>query len=234
MWNKHEMKNMMDFLRWYNNCDVIPMVEAINKMFLFYRAKGLDMFKDAISLPGLAYKVLLSCTPEKFSLFNEEDKELFYLLKRNIVGGPSIIFHRYHEAGKTRIRGGKLCKKVLGYDANALYLWAIAQVMPTGDYIHVTKYDLKQFKNDVMNDTLFRFVECDIKVPANLYDHFSEMCPIFKNIDIHGTREIIGDHMFEYCQQNEIPVKKSRKLIGSMKGDKILLYTPLLKWYYEP
>ncbi len=173
VWNKHEMKNMMDFLRWYNNCDVIPMVEAINKMFLFYSAKGLDMFKDAISLPGLAYKMLLSCTPEKFSLFKEEDKELFYLLKRNIVGGPSIIFHRYHEAGKTRIRGGKLCKKVLGYDANALYLWAIAQVMPTGDYIHVTKYDLKQLKNDVMNDTLFRFVECDIKVPANLYDHFS-------------------------------------------------------------
>jgi len=54
------MKTMKDFLRWYNNCDVIPMVEALDKMFDFYRAKGLDMFKDAISLPGLAYKMLLS------------------------------------------------------------------------------------------------------------------------------------------------------------------------------
>ena len=89
-------------------------------MFVFYRDKGLDMFKDAISLPGLAYKMLLTCTEEKFSLFKEEDKELFYLLKNNIVGGPSIIFHRHHEAGKTRIRGGKLCKKVLEYDGNAL------------------------------------------------------------------------------------------------------------------
>ena len=43
----------------YNNCEFIPMVEAINKMFIFYRAKNLDTFKDAISLPGLAYKMLV-------------------------------------------------------------------------------------------------------------------------------------------------------------------------------
>jgi hypothetical protein len=112
VWNDNNMKTMKDFLRWYNNCDVIPMVEALNRMFVFYRDKGLDMFKDAISLPDLAYKMLLSCTPEKFSLFKEEDKELFYLLKRNIVGGPSTIFHRYHEVDKTLIRGGKVCKNV--------------------------------------------------------------------------------------------------------------------------
>lgn len=233
VWDTNNMTSMMDFLRWYNNCDVVPMVEALKKMFVFYRDKGLDMFKDAISLPGLAYKMLLTCTDAKFSLFKEEDKELFYLLKRNIVGGPSIIFHRYHEVNKTCIRGGKLCKKVLGYDANALYLWAISEVMPTGDYGTITQYDLQQLKSDVMSDKLFGYVECDIKVPDNLYEHFSEMCPIFKNIDIHGTKDVIGEHMADYCASNNIPCKKSRKLIGSMKGDKILLYTPLLKWYLE-
>jgi hypothetical protein len=233
VWNTNNMTTMMDFLRWYNNCDVVPMVEALDKMFVFYRDKGLDMFKDAISLPGLAYKMLLSCTEEKFSLFKEEDKELFYLLKRNIVGGPSIIFHRYHEVDKTRIRGGKVCKKVLGYDANALYLGAIGEVMPVGDYGTITQYDLQQLKKDVMSDKLFGYVECDISVPDNLYEYFSEMCPIFKNIDIHGTKDVIGEHMADYCTQNNIPCKKSRKLIGSMKGDKILLYTPLLKWYLE-
>ena len=74
---ENKMNTMIDFLRWYNNCNVIPMVEAIYKMFVFYRKKGLDMFKDAISLPGLAYKMLLTCTEEKFSLFKEEDKEPF-------------------------------------------------------------------------------------------------------------------------------------------------------------
>jgi hypothetical protein len=57
------------------------------------------------------------------------------------VGGPAIVFHRYHEAGVTYIREHemlkiglkpKLCQKILGYDANALYLWALSQPMPTG------------------------------------------------------------------------------------------------------
>ncbi len=39
--------------------------------------------------------------------------------------------------------------------------------------------------------------------------------------------------MFDYCKQNKIPLHTSKKLIGSMFGEKILLYTPLLKWYLE-
>ncbi len=84
-----------------------------------------------------------------------------------------------------------------------------------------------------MSDKLFGYVEYDISVPEKLYEHFSEMCPIFKNIEINGTKDVIGDHMTDYCVQNNIPCKKSRKLIGSMKAEKILLYTPLLKWYLE-
>ena len=55
------------------------MVEAINKMFLFYRAKIIDMFKDAISLPGISYKMLMRCPNAEFSLFEEEDKHLYYM-----------------------------------------------------------------------------------------------------------------------------------------------------------
>ena len=32
------------------------------------------MFKDAISLPGLAYKMLMNCPNANFSLFEEQDK----------------------------------------------------------------------------------------------------------------------------------------------------------------
>ena len=92
---------MFDYLEYYNNCDVIPMVEAINKMF--------------------AYKMLMNCPSANFSLFEEEDKHLYYMLKNNIRGGPSIIFDRYQEVNKTLIRGNKLCKNIIGFDANALY-----------------------------------------------------------------------------------------------------------------
>lgn len=54
---------------------------------------------------------------------DNEYKDIYYKMKDNIVGGPSIIFTRYAKANETKIRGGKLVKKIIGYDANALYLW---------------------------------------------------------------------------------------------------------------
>ena len=58
----------------------------------------------------------------------------------NIIGGTSIVFHRYHERDVTTIRPTdyekpKACKKIIGYDANALYLWSILQEMPTGHFV---------------------------------------------------------------------------------------------------
>jgi hypothetical protein len=75
-----------------------------------------------------------------FSLFQERDKDfLYYQFKENIIGGPSIIFQRYHEKDKTHIRSEKLCKQIWGADANALYLWALSQPMPTGYYVRREK-----------------------------------------------------------------------------------------------
>jgi hypothetical protein len=60
-------------------------------------------------------KYLMKGTERDFYLFDEEDEvtkedrrrnNLFYFLKDSIIGGPSIIFKRYHEANKTIIRNG--------------------------------------------------------------------------------------------------------------------------------
>jgi len=171
-WKDNNMKTFKDFLEWYNNLDVLPFIEAVEKMKTFYKAKKLDLFKDGVSLPGLVLKYLMKGTDSDFYLFDEEDKitnedrkrnNLFYLLKDSIVGGPSIIFNRCHEANKTKIRNGdKLCKTIIGYDANALYLWAIAQEMPTGKHEHIKIYDLNQLQEDILNDKLFGFVQVDI------------------------------------------------------------------------
>ena len=55
-------------------------------------------------------------------------------------------------------------------------------------------------------------LECDIHVPEYSGKKFSEMCPVFKN-----TKRTI------------LRVRPGHSLIGSMKGEKILLETPLLK-----
>ena len=83
----------------------------------------------------------------------------------------------------------------------------------------------------VKSEHLFGMVLCDIMVPKELKDYFSEMTPIFKNIKI--SQEDVGEPMREYAIANKLMPQPRRSLIGSYIGNKILLTTPLLKWYME-
>ena len=359
VWRDNGMKTMHDFLVWYNNRDVEPFLQAIHKQFAFYQQQNIDMFKDGISVPGLSLLYLFNDLPSDthFVNFNRTNSDLHQLVKDNIVGGPAIIFHRYHEKDVTRIRGGEeLCRAIVGYDANALYLWALMQDMPTGWYTrrreengfrpqqaqpfgqmavqwltcesertglnirhqvngrekrignlpvdgwcaqtrtayqfhgcfwhgcpkchadpeetnpkngktmavlladtknhtaylrrHVNviemwecawkrerdppprrKWNMTQNEMlaGVVDGTLFGMVECDICVPEELQDYFSEMQPVFKNASV--TRDDIGPFMRQYAVDHDIMSTPRRMLVGSYRGDKILLATPLLQWY---
>ena len=140
VWEDKEMSTFKDFLVWYNNLDVVPFLEAVEKMSQFWQERKIDMFKDGVSVLGLTLKYLFSyLAPQTyFSPCDKANSDLYHLIRDNSTGGPSIIFHRYHEAGITKIReaekcqAAKLCEKIVGYDANALYLWALMQNMPTG------------------------------------------------------------------------------------------------------
>ena len=358
VWRDNRMTTMRDYLIWYNNCDVEPFLEAIAKQATFYHDRHIDMFKDGISVPGLSLLYLFNGLPldTNFVTFNRTNSDLHQVVKDNIVGGPAIIFHRYHEKGVTRIRGGETCRTVVGYDANALYLWALMQDMPTGWYTrrreengfrpqqaqpygqmavqwlnreaceigctirhqangrekrigklsvdgwcadtntayqfhgcfwhgcpkchtdpdeinavngktmgvllaetkkhteylrrHAKVVDMwecawkrerdpprrpkwtmtqQQIIAAVVYGTLFGMIECDIRVPSELRAHFAEMQPIFKNATV--TRDDIGPFMREYAEENDIMSTPRRMLVGSYHGKKILLATPLLRWY---
>ena len=366
VWHDNQMKTMRDFLVWYNNRDVIPFLQAIDKQFAFYQQHNIDMFKDGISVPGLSLLHLFNDLPNDtfFTVFNNTNKDAHKLVKDNIVGGPAIIFHRYHEKGITKIRGGsELCRKIVGYDANALYLWALMQDMPTGWYtrrreenkfrpqqaqpygqmavqwltwesaksgcairhqvnghekrigkrrvdgwcaetrtayqfhgcfwhgcpkcydqnetnsvngktmavlledtkkntaylqchvkvVEMWKCEWKEIRKEpdvksflaptshprwkmtqqqiitVVDGTLFGMVECDVRVPEHLQDHFAEMQPIFKNVTV--TRDDIGPFMRQYAEENDIMSAQRRMLVGSFHRIKLLLATPLLRWY---
>ena len=359
VWHDNKMETLRDYLIFYNNLDVTPFLEAISKQFTFYRDRGIDMFKDGISVPGLSLLYLFNNLPPKtfFTVFNQTNSDLIKLVKDNIVGGPAIIFHRYHEKDVTKIRGGgETCRSIVGYDANALYLWAIMQDMPTGWYTrrreenkfrpqqaqpygqmaiqwltresdrtgctirhqgnghekrigklpvdgwcaetrtayqfhgcfwhgcpkchtdpeetnpknnktmaelladtkkHTTylrrhvkvvemwecdwkrerdppprqkwKMTQQQIIAAVVDGTLFGLIECDIHVPPELRPYFSEMQPIFKNTTV--TRDDIGPFMRQYAEEHDIMSTPRRMLVGSFHGIKLLLATPLLRWY---
>ena len=91
------------------------------------------------------------------------------------------------------------------------------------------KMTQQQIITAVVDGTLFGMVECDVRVPDNLREHFAEMQPIFKNTTV--TRDDIGPYMRQYAEEHNILTKPRRMLVGSYRGDKILLTTPLLRWY---
>ena len=291
-----------------------------------------------------------------------------------MVGGPSLVFHRYHEKEVTKIRQSdygetaRLCRSILGYDANALYLWSLTLNMPTGWHrrrreqnafrpesaqlhgqmavewltweaartgralrhqvngrekrigkllvdgwcsetntayqfhgcfyhghpclgletnagngkpmtqllaetrkntaylrhfikvVELWECEWKETRRDpvvkkcldaafprrrhvwwtmtsqqilrgVRDGTIFGLIECDVSVPITLHAHFSEMQPVFRNIRL--TRDNIGSFMRRYAEEHDIMTTPRRMLVGSFHGDKILLATPLLRWYLE-
>ena len=136
-WSRYSMQSFADFLRHYNNSDVIGFVKAVDTMLKFYFENQIDLFKDTISLPNLARKELFKCSSRVFPLFDPETQDIYRTVQQNIVGGPSIIFKREACANETLIRGQKnvVGKRVLGHDANGLYAYCIAQPMPTGCFV---------------------------------------------------------------------------------------------------
>ena len=79
--------NVERFFIWYNNDDVLPFLEAIHNMSDYFKVRSLDLFKDAISLPGLAMKDLFKDIGTFFSLPKAKDADIHSLMKQNLVGG---------------------------------------------------------------------------------------------------------------------------------------------------
>ncbi len=59
-------------------------------------------------------------------------------IRRQMVGGPSIVYHRLAEARKTPVGpdpDAETCTSVRGYDANGLYSFCLRSRMPVGPHI---------------------------------------------------------------------------------------------------
>ncbi|KAL5260053.1 hypothetical protein ACHWQZ_G010240 [Mnemiopsis leidyi] len=135
--NEWTMRNYLEF---YNNNDVVPFLEAVENMCTYYKTRGVDIFKEAVSVPGVSLRLAFREMDQQqsFYLFNKRHSDLVDLFLSNNVGGPAIIFDRWQEVGKTTIRHnprGKPTKTILGLDGVALYLWCTSQDMPCGFYV---------------------------------------------------------------------------------------------------
>ena len=135
LWENNNMQYFSDFLKWYSNKDVVPTLEAVQKLIEFYHKKGIDMLKLGCTLPDLANSCLHKSTVSKIYPFTESDKDMLEKIREDVVGGPSIVFTRKAAMDETFIRkSSNLCKSIVGIDANQLYPYSMCQPMPTGLY----------------------------------------------------------------------------------------------------
>ena len=106
-------------------------------MLKFYNARKLDLFKNSVSLAGITRKYVFQNLPSDvyFTRFGEEHQHIYKDFRENgMTGGPSLVFCRYQEVDKTLIKGKHICKSIVGYDCNSMYLHCTGMRMPTSYY----------------------------------------------------------------------------------------------------
>ena len=170
------MSSFKDFLRWFNNKDVVPLLEAMQKLIAFYREKDIDMLKLGCTLPNLANICLHKSTDAKIYPLTEGDKDLLEKIRENVVGGPSVVFTRQAIVDETFIRKStNSSKSIVGVDASQAYPYSMCQPMPTGLYTcwdfdsETSRFIPRQNKNRSFENMLMSYFqrtrpECEIEV----------------------------------------------------------------------
>jgi hypothetical protein len=74
-------------------------------------------------------------------------------------------------------------------------------------------------------------MEVDLRVPNHILDHFSEMSPVFCNAEIPFNA--VGNYSQETARKLSVSENPRRLLVGGLRARRILLATPLIKWYLE-
>ena len=132
-----QMNSFKDFLRWYNNEDIVPTLEAMQKM-IFLPWQRYRYVKAWLYFIKPGQHLLTQIYWSKFHPFREGDEDLLEKVRED-VGGPSIVFTRKAVVDATFIRKStNICNSIVGIDANQLHPYSMFQPMPTGLY---TRWD---------------------------------------------------------------------------------------------
>ena len=98
--------------------------------------RGIDVLKMGCTLPNLANNCLYSFIGANLYLLIERDKLLPLKVRKDIVGGPSILFTRKSVVDETHIRKSTyVCQTIFGIDAGRFYHYSSRWATLTEFYI---------------------------------------------------------------------------------------------------
>jgi hypothetical protein len=89
VFNKLPERNMWAMLRYYNDRDVLGMVEAIERLRKFWKEYGICIIHDCISLSGLAQKLMQKNVKQRNFLWQPDERNAFVwkLAQKAVIGG---------------------------------------------------------------------------------------------------------------------------------------------------
>lgn len=139
-YTNERMKKMDD--KYTNEEKMIDFSLGIESMRKFFAETwNVDMLGgQVISLPGLSERCLYATVGPHLSFVlpqvtaRRNNQDMHDVCRRGIVGGPSLVYSRLMRVGQDRIRDrekGRVCKNIIGQDANMLYPWSSAQPQAT-------------------------------------------------------------------------------------------------------
>ena len=82
---------MEEYLLEYKAKDIGPALKATLKMVSEYHKQGVNLLREAVSVPGIARLCVMNYAQQHnvtFPLFNKKNAYLHYLFKKSVVAGP--------------------------------------------------------------------------------------------------------------------------------------------------
>ena len=86
IWSTQGMQTFEDYLVYYNKLDTGPFVTALSSFVSIYTKQEIDIFKDYVTLPGVARKLLYASTDSNFSLISQQNADLYYTYRKKYCG----------------------------------------------------------------------------------------------------------------------------------------------------
>ena len=183
LWREKQWKTVGDYLKYYNVQDVLPFLIGVCNYAKEMRNKQVDVVRDAISLPWLAKQILMKHVPHR-SLYYIDDPSVFSTIKRNEVGGQSIIFTR---------KNGPEHPYVKGFDANSLYLYCLGEGQFTGKpIIYDALSDFMMSRRPMRRVPGYKHLTSkDSSAAEECLDYMDEVHLLPRNIHMHRQYRLV-------------------------------------------
>ena len=211
-------QNLLDYQNLYMTTDTLLLADVFeNFRSLSHRLYGLDP-SHFYSAPGLTWDAALKVTDIELELITDIDMALF--IDECILGGYAAAHQQFAQANNPYL--GEAWNPFLpmswlmGFDCNNMYGAKMKEPLAYGGFkwvedLQCLTSDL--FKNFKADSKVGYFVECDLGVPIEKHDQWSDLPYAMENRIVTG--DDLSDYQKKMCERLELSFG-GKKMITSL------------------